>query len=68
MKIKVMYHSSTGNTRKVSEAIVSAANVSDVAITESYKLSEPVDLLFVGDGIYAAKMNKNTKAFISTFR
>jgi len=66
MKIKVMYHSSTGNTKKVAEAIASAANVSAEAITENYKLCEPVDLLFVGDGIYAAKMNKNTRAFIST--
>ena len=66
MKIKVMYHSSSGNTKKVAEAIASAVGVSAEAITENYTLTEPVDLLFIGDGIYAGKMNKLTKAFIST--
>ena len=66
MKIKVLYHSSTGNTRKVAEAISSALNVKAEMITASYKLLEPVDLLFIGDGIYAAKMSRKTKAFIGT--
>ena len=64
MKIKVLYHSSTGNTKKVAEAIASVANISAEVITENDKLSEPIDLLFIGDGIYAAKMNKKTRAFI----
>ena len=66
MKIKVIYHSSTGNTKKIAEIIASAVNVSAEAITENYKLSEPIDLLFIGDGIYAGRMNKKTKAFIDT--
>jgi Uncharacterized flavoproteins len=41
-----------------------AAHVPAEAITENSVLSEPVDLLFIGDGIYAAKMSKKTKAFI----
>ena len=63
MKIKVLYHSMTGNTKKVAEAIAKVANVTAEAVTKDYKLSEPVDLLFIGDGIYAAQMNKHTKAF-----
>ena len=66
MKIKIMYHSSTGNTKKIAEAIASAANVSAETITENYKLSEPIDLLFIGDGVYAAKMSKKTSLFIDT--
>ena len=66
MTIKVLYHSSTGNTKKVAEAIASAANVSAEEITESYTLSDPVDLLFIGDGVYAAKMSRQTKSFINT--
>ena len=64
MKIQVVYHSMTGNTKKVAEAIASVANVLAEAVTKDYKLSEAVDLLFIGDGIYASQMNKNTKAFI----
>ena len=66
MKIKVMYHSSTGNTKKVAEAIATAANISAEEIIENYALTEPVDLLFIGDGIYAGKMNSKTKSFINT--
>ena len=66
MKIKVMYHSSTGNTKKIAEAIAAAVNVSAEAITENAQLSEPIDLLFIGDGIYAGKMSKKTQAFIGT--
>ena len=66
MKIKVMYHSTSGNTRKIAEAIASAVGSSAEAITENYSLTEPVDLLFIGDGIYAGKMNKLTQRFIST--
>ena len=64
MKIKVFYHSSTGNTKKVAEAIAAAVNASPEAMTEGCKISEPIDLLFIGDGIYAGKMSKKTKAFI----
>ena len=64
MKIKVMYHSSTGNTKKVAEAIAAAVGASAEAITKDHKLSAPIDLLFVGDGIYAGQINKKTKAFI----
>ena len=66
MKTKVMYHSFTGNTRKVAEAISSAVGVSAEAITENTRLSEPIDLLFVGDGIYAGRMSAKTKAFIGS--
>ena len=65
MKVKVMYHSSTGNTKKVAEAVALAAGASAEPIGGG-TLGEPVDLLFVGDGIYAGKMSRKTKAFIST--
>ena len=61
-----MYHSSSGNTKKVAEAIAAAANVAAVAIAQGEKLSESIDLLFIGDGVYAGKMNKATKAFIDS--
>ena len=66
MKIKIVYHSMTGNTKKVAEALAKVANVQAEAITENYKLSEAIDLLFIGDGIYAGQMNKKMKTFIQT--
>lgn len=66
VKIKILYHSMTGNTKKIAEVLAKTANVPAEAITENYKLSEAIDLLFIGDGIYAGKMNKKTKMFIQT--
>ena len=66
MKIKVVYHSMTGNTKKIAETLAKIANVPAEAITENYKITEAIDLLFIGDGIYAGKMNKKTKTFIQT--
>ena len=64
MNIKVLYHSMTGNTKKVAEAIAAVANVPAEAITGSESIAEPVDLLFLGDGIYAGGMAKQTKRFL----
>ena len=64
MNVKVFYHSMTGNTKKVAEAIAAVANVPAEAITGSESITEPIDLLFLGDGIYAGKMAKPTKAFL----
>ena len=65
MEIKVMYHSMTGNTKKVAETIASVAGVSAEAIGGPETFSKPVDLLFIGDGIYAGGMSRKTKAFIA---
>lgn len=65
MNIRLVYHSSTGNTGKLANAIsdslkIKAERIGDTPIS----LSEPVDLLFLGDGIYFGKPNKSTIAFI----
>ncbi|MFD0896837.1 flavodoxin family protein [Loigolactobacillus binensis] len=66
MNVKVLYHSSTGNTRKLADAIANVIGVSAEPITkESISFSVPIDLLFIGDGIYFGKPNKNTIAFIN---
>ncbi|MDL2206885.1 nitric oxide synthase [Eubacteriales bacterium OttesenSCG-928-N13] len=66
MNIRVFYHSSTGNTKKVADAIASAVGVTAEAISEATVMKEPVDLLFIGDGIYFGKPNKNTVRFIQS--
>jgi flavodoxin len=62
MKIAVRYQSRGGNTKAVAEAIAKIAGVTaepiDVPITES------VDVLFIGGGIYAWDIDKNLKAYL----
>jgi flavodoxin len=65
MKVKVMYHSKTGNTKKVAEAIAKAVGTTAVQITEKIKF-DSADVLFIGDGVYGAKPNKVTEEFIKT--
>ncbi len=65
MKIKVVYHSSTGNTKKLAQAIASTLNVAAEPIAKDpVPFSSPVDLLFIGDGVYMGSINKRTKALI----
>ena len=66
MIIRVMYHSSTGNTKKIAVAIANALNIKAEPIDgDQISISEPIDLLFIGDGIYFGKMNKQTLSFIN---
>lgn len=66
MNIKVIYHSSTGNTAKLANAIAEALNVTAEPLGEEpLAFSAPVDLLFIGDGVYFGKANKRTIAFIN---
>jgi flavodoxin len=65
MKVKVVYHSKTGNTKKVAEAIAKAVGTTAVQITDKINF-DSADLLFIGDGVYGAKPNKITVEFIKT--
>ena len=65
MNIKVVYHSSTGNTKKIADAIADTLNAKAISVSDLRNIcSEPIDLLFIGDGIYAGKINKKTAEFI----
>ena len=63
MNMKVMYHSSTGNTKRIAEAIAETLDIKAEPIGAA-ALSEAVDLLFLGDGVYFGKPNKETVRFI----
>lgn len=67
MNIKVLYHSSTGNTQKIANCIAGVFNICAEQIKEDIarKIIEPIDMLFIGDGIYFGKPNKNISNFIS---
>ncbi len=66
MKIRIVYHSMTGNTRKVADAMAKALNVTAEDVAGDDALSEPVDLLLVGDGVYAGGVSKAMKKFIGS--
>ena len=65
MKVKVVYHSKTGNTKKVAEAIAKGVGTTAVQITDKIKF-DSADLLFIGDGVYGMKPDKVTNEFIKT--
>jgi flavodoxin len=67
MNCKVIYHTTTGNTRKVAEAI--AAAVGTVALPiENSPPADAADLLFIGDGFYAGTVHKEMKEFIKSLK
>lgn len=67
MIIKVVYHSSTGNTEKLAHAIADMLNIQAEHIgKDDISFPDKVDLLFVGDGIYWNGAHKRTKKFIET--
>lgn len=65
MKLKVMYHSRGGNTKKVAEAIAQALGQTAEAVPPAYPL-ENVNLLFLGAAVYAGKMDAKVSEFIRT--
>ena len=64
MRIKVMYYSKRGNTKKVATAIAKEFNLPSEPIPPAY-LPENVKLLFLGTGAYGGKIDKKMEDFIS---
>ena len=66
MNIRVMYHSGyKGNTMKVATAIAETLGIRAERIgKEKIVFSEPVDLLFIGSGVYFDKPHKKAMALI----
>lgn len=67
MNIRIFYHSATGNTRKVAEAMAEELGVTAEDIA-SYNFSVSADVLFVGTAVYATYdhgINPAVRDFIS---
>jgi len=62
MTIAVRYQSRGGNTKAAAEAIAKAAGVTAESI--DVPIPEPVDLLFIGGGVYAWDIDKDLKAYL----
>lgn len=63
MKYAVRYYTKTGNTKKLAQAVAEALGVEALPISKP--LSEPVDLLFLGNSYYAFSIDPEVRSFCS---
>ena len=64
MKIAVRYYTKTGNTKRLAEAIAKAVGVEALPI--SAPVTEPVDILFLGNSYYAFTIDPEVRTFVSS--
>ena len=64
MKIAVRYYTKTGHTRKVAEAIAEAVGVKALPISEP--LTEPADVLFLGNSYYAFTIDPEVRNYVAS--
>ena len=62
MKYAVRYYTKTGNTKKLAQAVAEALGVEALPISEP--VSEPVDLLFLGNSYYAFSIDPEVRSFV----
>ena len=62
LRIAVRYYTKTGNTKRLAEAVAEAVGVEALPI--STPLTEPVDILFLGNSYYAFSIDPEVRAFV----
>ncbi len=62
MKIAVRYYTKTGNTKRLAEAVAKAVGAE--AFPLESPLTEPVDVLFLGNSYYAFTIDPEVRNFI----
>ena len=62
MKIAVRYYTKTGNTKRLAESIASA--VGTQAQPVSVPITDPVDILFLGNSYYAFSIDPEVRNYI----
>ena len=62
MNIAVRYYTKTGNTKRLAEAVAEAVGAEALPI--STPVSEPVDILFLGNSYYAFNIDPEVRNFI----
>lgn len=62
MRIAVRYYTKTGNTKRLAEALGKAIGVEALPISEP--ISEPVDILFLGNSYYAFSIDPEVRDFV----
>ena len=64
MKVAVRYYTKTGNTKRLAEAIAEA--VGTHALPIGVPVSEPVDILFLGNSYYAFSIDPEVRKFVTS--
>ncbi|MBR1582125.1 MAG: flavodoxin [Spirochaetales bacterium] len=64
MKVAVRYYTKTGNTKKLAEAVAKAVGAEALPISEP--ISEPVDILFLGNSYYAFTIDPEVRSFVKS--
>jgi len=64
MKIAVRYYTKTGNTKRLAEAIAKAVGAEALPI--SAPVTEPVDILFLGNSYYAFTIDPEVRTFVAS--
>ena len=62
MKVAVRYYTKTGNTEKLAKAVADAVGVKELPISEP--ITEPVDILFLGNSYYAFSIDPEVRNFV----
>jgi flavorubredoxin len=64
--VAVRYYSKSGNTKLLAEAIGKGAGVIPISVDEdSAKITENIDLLFIGGALYAYGLDKEMNNFLA---
>ena len=64
MKIAVRYYTKTGNTKRLAEAVAKAIGAEALPI--STPVTEPVDILFLGNSYYAFTIDPEVRQFVAS--
>lgn len=65
MKVAVRYYSRGGNTKKIANAMAEALGVKALSIDDpDASLDEDVDLLLIGGGLYARRLDKALRDYL----
>ena len=64
MKYAVRFYTKTGNTKRLAEAIAKELGVEALPLTSP--ISEPVDILFLGNSYYAFTIDPEVRKFIAS--
>ena len=62
MTYAVRYYTKTGNTKRLAEAVAEALGVEALPISEP--VTEPVDLLLLGNSYYAFTIDPEVRSFV----
>lgn len=66
MKVEVRYYSRSGNTKALAEAIAKGVGTEAISVVdENSKLTEKIDILFIGGALYAYGLDNNLKKYLS---